>query len=97
MVWSTDCQSNNVSCKEAPLYLDCSFTNTSDLLNQKTKVIGGYNVTGHMVNERMTIGDSTIFMSVLSGENVSDDYWLQGYQGGSYGILGFGPGSILWS
>jgi len=97
VVWSSDCQSNNVPCSESPLLLDCSFTATNDLLQQKTKVIAGYNVTGQMVNEKMIIGDSTIFMTVLSGENVSNNYWSQYIVSGSYGVLGFGPGSILWS
>jgi hypothetical protein len=36
-------------------------------------------------------------MKVLEGTNVTGNYWLKDYQGGSYGVLGFGPGSYLWS
>jgi len=65
VVWTKNCTNGSDSCTEAPLYLNCSFNATNEPLKEKTKVVGGYKVTGYTVHETMTIGDSSIFMTVL--------------------------------
>ena len=99
VVWAENCKQgdDNTSCTESPLYLDCDFVTTSPSLGDLTTIVGGYKVSGNFVKEKIKIGGDNIFMKVLEGTNVTGNYWLKDYQGGSYGVLGFGPGSYLWS
>jgi len=52
-------------------------------------------MAGGFYNEQLCVNDRCVYLDVFNGMFIWDDGWLL-HQKGTYGILGFGPGSPIW-
>lgn len=78
-------------------YFDGSDLPTAPLVsNFDEQRFGGYKVSGKQYLGEVCFGSNCQIMNVYSGNNVTQNEWNYN-KDGSYGIIGMGPSSGLWS
>lgn len=99
LVFSSTCKGQeDALCTQAPIYANASFNGNNAAVSQFTELqVGGYVASGSVYDEVLCFqGSLCIEIEAYAADLILSDDWLYD-QPATYGTLGMGPGSLIWS
>lgn len=102
VVWGKSCINavTGKACSTSPTDLLTSYVNSTAAIGTfNNMMFGGYNVSGNIYYDELILQTSGIarIIPLYEANTVYQDLWQYGVSSATYGILGFGPLSSLWS